>query len=77
MARPQNFNAQGVVRDIMALLPAAEAPEPVNIKAWPIMESKATHGIIGRIARAATANSEADPVAIIATALVYAAAEFE
>jgi hypothetical protein len=46
------------------------------IKAWPIMESKATHGIVGSIARLATENSEADPVAVIATVLVYAAAEF-
>jgi hypothetical protein len=54
MARPLNFNDQGVVRDIMTLLPAAKAPEPtVDIKAWPIMESKATHGIIGRIVNAA------------------------
>jgi hypothetical protein len=40
------------------------------------MESKATHGIAGRIARLATANSEADPVAVIATTLTWAAAEF-
>jgi hypothetical protein len=40
------------------------------------MESKATYGIVGKIARLATANSEADPVAVIATTLVYAAAEF-
>jgi hypothetical protein len=48
----------------------------VDLKAWPIMESKATHGIVGRIARLATENSEADPVAVIATALAYGAAEF-
>src|SRR5262245_42191688 len=46
------------------------------IKTWPIMASKATHGIVGKIARLATANSEADPVAVIATALAYAGAEF-
>jgi hypothetical protein len=47
-----------------------------DIKSWPIMESKAMHGIVGRIARLATANSEADPVAVIATTLTWAAAEF-
>jgi hypothetical protein len=47
-----------------------------DIKSWPIMESKATHGIVGSIARLATANSEADPVAVIATTLTWAAAEF-
>jgi hypothetical protein len=46
------------------------------INAWPIMESKATHGIVGRIARLGTKDSEADPVAVIATTLIYAAAEF-
>ena len=46
-----------------------------GIKAWPIMESKATHGIVGKIARLATANSEADPVAVITTTLTWAAAE--
>ena len=47
-----------------------------NMKAWPFMESKAMHGIAGRIARLATENSEADPVAVVATTLAYAAAEF-
>jgi hypothetical protein len=50
--------------------------DDISIKAWPIMESKATHGIVGRIARLATEHSEADPVAVIATTLAYAAAEF-
>jgi hypothetical protein len=45
-------------------------------RSWPIMESKATHGIVGEITRLATANSEVDPVAVIATILTWAAAEF-
>lgn len=45
----------------------------VDIKAWLIMESRASHGIVGKIARLATANSEADPVAVMATTLVHAA----
>jgi hypothetical protein len=54
-----------------------ESPDVIkDIKAWPIMESKATHGIVGKIARLATANSEADPVAVIGTAITYGAAEF-
>jgi hypothetical protein len=52
------------------------AKATANIQAWPIMESKAMHGIVGRIARLATENSEADPVAVIASTLAYAAAEF-
>jgi len=54
---------------------SSSRPTAVHIKSWPIMESKATHGIVGRIARLATANSEADP-AVIATTLTWAAAEF-
>jgi Protein of unknown function (DUF3987) len=42
----------------------------------PSWKAGATHGIVGRIARLATENSEADPVAVIATTLTYAAAEF-
>src|SRR5262245_23162277 len=47
-----------------------------DIKAWPIMQSKAAHGIVGEIARLATANSEAGPVAVIGTTLADAGAEF-
>ena len=32
----------------------AKADEGNHIKAWPIMESRAAHGIVGRIARLAT-----------------------
>lgn len=46
------------------------------IKAWPLMESKAMHGLAGAIAKLATATSEADPVAVLVSALTYAAAEF-
>jgi hypothetical protein len=49
---------------------------PGDLRAWPIMESKATYGLVGKIAHLATAKSEADPVAVIATTLAYAAAEF-
>jgi hypothetical protein len=52
----------------------AQSRDPADIKSWPIMESKAAHGIVGRIARLATANSEADPAAVITTTLVYAGA---
>jgi len=43
---------------------------------WPFMKSPAMHGIVGKIARLATVDSEADPVAIAADTLAYAAAEF-
>lgn len=47
-----------------------------DLAPWPIMDSKAAHGIVGRIAHLATVDSEADPVAVIATTIAYAAAEF-
>lgn len=50
--------------------------EPIELQAWPVMESPAMRGIAGRIARLATENSEADPVAVLITVLVWAAAEF-
>jgi hypothetical protein len=47
----------------------------INIHKWPVMKSKANYGVIGRIATLATATSEADPVAIIGTAITWAGAE--
>lgn len=47
-----------------------------DMKAWPLLHSKAMHGIAGEIAAIATEHSEADPVAVLATVLTYAAAEF-
>lgn len=58
----------------------ADAPSDdgvcVDLVPWPIMNSKANHGIVGRIATLATENSEADPAAVLITAITYAAAEF-
>jgi primase-like protein/uncharacterized protein DUF3987 len=58
--------------------PVGDEQEEISdaLQAWPIMQSKAMHGIVGRIALLATENSEADPVAVMATTLAYAAAEF-
>ena len=47
-----------------------------SARVWPIMDARAMHGIVGEVARLATANSEADAVAVVATTLAYAAAEF-
>lgn len=55
--------------------PAGEGDSAAQLNAWPIMQSKAMHGIVGRIARLATETSEADPVAVIASVLAYAGAE--
>jgi hypothetical protein len=58
------------------LNPERTAEPEKSVQAWPIMGAAAKRGIIGRIAALATENSEADPVAIMASVLVYAAAEF-
>ena len=58
------------------MTPGPSVVDGGDIQSWPILESKATHGLVGEIARLATANSEADPVAVIATTLAYAGAEF-
>jgi len=61
-----------------AIGPTTTEPSAIDdgvIQSWPILESKATHGLVGEIARLATANSEADPVAVIATVITYAGAE--
>lgn len=56
--------------------PYIEPFDDTALRAWPIMPNAAMHGVVGEIARIATEHSEADPVAIMATALAYAAAEF-
>jgi hypothetical protein len=43
---------------------------------WPIMAGPAFSGITGDIARLATANSEADPIAVATTHLIWAGAMF-
>jgi hypothetical protein len=47
-----------------------------DIKSWPIMQSPAKCGLLGEIATLATANSEADPIAVMATFLVGVGALF-
>ena len=44
------------------------------VKTWPVLENEARHGIVGEIAKLATEYSEADPVAVIASFLVWFAA---
>jgi len=48
----------------------------VAAKAWPIMQSGAAYGVIGEMGRLATEHSEADPIAVMGTALVFAATAF-
>ncbi|MBX9878851.1 MAG: DUF3987 domain-containing protein [Candidatus Obscuribacterales bacterium] len=43
---------------------------------WPILSDKALYGLAGNIVRAATENSEADPAAILLTALTHSGAAF-
>jgi hypothetical protein len=47
-----------------------------EVKAWPILRSKAKHGLVGEIASLATENSEADPVAVMMTVLAWSGALF-
>ena len=60
--------------------PFTEAPAPYSsasdVKPWPILESTAAHGLVGEIASLATRESEADPVAVMASALVWGGACF-
>src|SRR5262249_53159126 len=54
----------------------AERVTADDIRAWPILTSKAMHGIAGDIVKLATKDSEADPVAVLATTLTFAGAQF-
>ena len=47
-----------------------------QVKAWPILGSTAAHGLVGEMAKLATLESEADPVAVMGTALAWGAAVF-
>src|SRR6185437_5045683 len=48
----------------------------LDITPWPVIGSPAMHGLAGEIARLATQNSEADPIAVMATTLAWSAAIF-
>ena len=54
----------------------ADVAEPVEPVRWPALDPRAMHGVAGELARLATANTEADPVAVLATALAWAGALF-
>ena len=54
--------------------PAADAEE-ISIKEWPVFSWEACPGILGEFVRLATRDSEADPAAVCATALVRFCAE--
>lgn len=60
------------------ILTSSELAEPqeIDLKTWPILHPDAKHGLAWEIAEAATENSEADPVAVLMTALTYAATYF-
>ena len=47
----------------------------LEIRAWPVLNPKALYGIAGKVVELATRSSEADPAAILATFLVWFAAE--
>ena len=47
-----------------------------TVKAWPTILPVASHGLVGQIAQAATQNSEADPIAVMGTALAATGAMF-
>jgi Primase C terminal 2 (PriCT-2) len=52
---------------------AADGPD---CKAWPILGSAATYGLIGDVVKIATSNSEVDPIAVMATLLTWGGAYF-
>lgn len=51
-------------------------PQDIDLKMWPVLHSDAKYGLAWDIAKAATENSEADPVAVLMSALTYAATYF-
>jgi hypothetical protein len=51
-------------------------PENASVKPWPVLDSTAAHGLVGEMAKLATANSEADPNAVMMTAIAWGAAIF-
>src|SRR5262245_48066018 len=53
-----------------------EMYDDAGLRAWPILGGTAKHGIIGEMARLATKDSEADPIAVMMTAQVWASACF-
>ena len=63
-------------RTAKALKPEQQGEPEVVLPGWPKLNKAAMHGLVGKIAELATRNSEADPVAVMATTLVYAAAQF-
>jgi hypothetical protein len=61
--------------DDISLDADTEAQEPAS-KSWPVLDSTAAYGIIGEMGRLATKNSEADPIAVMGTALVWGGSMF-
>lgn len=51
-------------------------PEGEKVDPWPVLSGPAARGLVGEIAAAATENSEADPVAVLASALTWGGAVF-
>jgi hypothetical protein len=54
----------------------AESGGTLIVPKWPVPEGPIFHGIVGEVARLATANSEADPIGVVMTFLVMAGAYF-
>lgn len=55
---------------------AVDHREDVHARPWPLLPPPAMRGLAGELARVATAHSEADPVAVMMTALTGAGALF-
>ena len=53
--------------------PSAESRDP---RGWPILGSAASIGVVGALTELATRESEADPVAVMVSALAFGAACF-
>mgnify|MGYP000164385611 CR=1 FL=1 len=71
-AHRNGVNLSEMARNAWAEQPECEPP----VAPWPVLQGPAFRGLAGEIANAATENSEADPVAVIATALTFAGATF-
>ncbi len=73
-ARWQENRAQRV--EVLSSEVGADPSFASDVKRWPSLESNAAYGLVGEIARLATRESEADPVAVMATTLAFAGASF-
>ena len=66
-----NRSSDGINGEKSEFLRELDHPDAVR---WPVMDERVFRGPLGELARLASANTEADPTAVLATAVVWAGA---